>query len=104
MNPQDVPDQLMTQGREALVHHLRTLPKNRIPTFEERVRIVLAAVLPEAESRTLNAAADKLESLPETDGAALKGPYWYREGFKQAGGLLRDWADYPPALDGFRQD
>lgn len=66
-------------------------------TMDERD--VLEAELAEVVPRTLNAAADKLFALPATDGAALKGPYWYRQGFTQAADLLRDWADYPAALD-----
>lgn len=62
-------------------------------------RDALKAELAEVVRRTLNAAADKLHALPATDGAALKGPYWYRQGFTQAADLLRDWADYPAALD-----
>jgi hypothetical protein len=52
----------------------------------------------EHAERILTAAADQLDAMPETDGAALKGPYWYRDGWKQATGMLRDWADYPAAL------
>jgi hypothetical protein len=64
----------------------------------ETERDALKAAIAEQTQRTLNAAADKLYALPVTDGAALKGPYWYRQGFTQAADLLRDWADYPAAL------
>lgn len=62
-------------------------------------RDALQSAIAEQVPQVLNAAADKLHSLPATDGAALKGPYWYRQGFLQAADLLRDWADYPAALD-----
>lgn len=52
---------------------------------------------------TLRQAAEYLESLPATDGAALKGPAWYRQGFKDAIHLLYDLADYPPALNSTRK-
>jgi hypothetical protein len=64
----------------------------------EELRPILAAVLAEHAQRVLTAAADQLDAMPETDGAALKGPYWYRDGWKQATSILRDWAEYPAAL------
>ncbi|KAB2384737.1 hypothetical protein [Actinomadura montaniterrae] len=57
---------------------------------------------PKVCEQVLNAAADQLDALPK-DGTALKGPYWYREGFKQAGDMLRDWADYPAALHALKE-
>jgi hypothetical protein len=49
------------------------------------------------DADTLNAAADRLDALPP-GGAALTGPYWYGQGFKDAVAILRDWADCPEAL------
>ena len=46
MNPEDVPEELMLIGRDALVRYLGKLPRTHIGTFEERTRVVLAATLP----------------------------------------------------------
>lgn len=67
-------------------------------TPDDTVRLCEMARPGEHARRVLTAAADQLDAMPETDGAALKGPYWYRDGWKQATGMLRDWADYPTAL------
>lgn len=67
-------------------------------TRDDTVDICERARPGEHARRVLEAAADQLDAMPATDGAAIKGPYWYRDGWKQATGMLRDWADYPPAL------
>lgn len=69
-------------------------------TPDDTVRLCEMARPGEHARRVLTAAADQLDAIPETDGAALKGPYWYRDGWKQATSMLRDWADYPAALAG----
>src|SRR5690348_5182735 len=46
MTPDEVPEDLTHLGRDALVRHLRNLPANRLATYEEKVRVVLAATLP----------------------------------------------------------
>jgi DNA repair exonuclease SbcCD ATPase subunit len=90
--------------RDALKAKLEARREDEERTYDEleaeflraaEERDALKAAIAEQTQRTLNAAADKLYALPATDGAALKGPYWYRQGFTQAADLLRDWADYP---------
>lgn len=97
MKPTEVPDDLLDAAKEAWDRHAATAPPGTY-THEGIRRAILAAVLPAYTERVLTAAADQLDAMPETDGASLKGPYWYRDGWKQAAGMLRDWADYPPAL------
>lgn len=111
LRPEDVPDDLLDVAWRAEL--ARRSPAASAETIEEycdfeahpslashreELRPVLAAVLAACIERVLTAAADQLDAMPETNGAALKGPYWYRDGWKQATGMLRDWADYPPAL------
>lgn len=95
-----MPDDLTTMtGVSALATIRREVETLRAERNEARAeRDALKAALAEQTQRTLNAAADKLYALP-ADGAALKGPYWFRKGFTDAADLLRDWADYPAALD-----
>jgi hypothetical protein len=88
--------------RDALVDEVKTLQKD----LEElrgaqkewlrfrRERDALKA----ANADVLNAAADMLDALPP-GGALLSGPYWYRQGVRDAASLLRDWANHPGALD-----
>lgn len=64
---------------------------------DDMVRLCEMARPGEHAERVLTAAADQLDAMPK-DGTALKGPYWYRQGFKDATDMLRDWADYPAAL------
>lgn len=87
MNPEDVPEELIDLAMTGAK-----------PGCRGDAAFYLANVLPVYTERVLTAAADQLDAMPETDGAALQGPYWYRDGWKQATGMLRDWADYPPAL------
>lgn len=47
--PEDVPDDLMKRGRDALLRFVQTLAPLHLATYEERVRVVLAAVLPAHE-------------------------------------------------------
>lgn len=49
MRPEDVPDGLVEPGRNALVRFLRDWDARTLPTFEEQVRVVLAAALPAHE-------------------------------------------------------
>jgi hypothetical protein len=123
-SPQDGPNELVEVGAQALRDQAAQCLDEDCPLTEQEcweshpvnwsgmaagntriegpadsvARVVLAAVLPAYIERVLTAAADQLDAMPETDGAALKGPYWYRDGWKQATGMLRDWADYPAAL------
>lgn len=103
MTHEDVPDDLVTAAADAheqwhLDHRTNDDFEVYRSSHEAWVRATLAAVLPAYTERVLTAAADQLDAMPETDGAALKGPYWYRDGWKDATGMLRDWADYPAAL------
>jgi hypothetical protein len=48
VKPEEVPDDLTNAGRNALALYYRRIPRHTIPTLEDRVRVVLAAVLPAA--------------------------------------------------------
>lgn len=51
------------------------------------------AILDRYAAQVLTSHATYLESLPP-GGEALKGPYWYRQGVKDAADLARDRADW----------
>lgn len=101
--PEDVPGDLVALAVDAhekwhIDHRTNDDFEVYRSSHEQWVRATLAAVLPAYIERVLTAAADQLDAMPETDGAALQGPYWYRDGWKQATGMLRDWADNPAVL------
>lgn len=58
MRPEDVPAELVDPGRNAMIRHLRASGPG-IPTFEEKVRVVLAAVLPEHEKQVRQKVAEE---------------------------------------------
>lgn len=62
MKPEDVPVELMNLGRNAMVQLVATAPAPHIATYEERVRAVLAAVLPAHERQVREQVADEIEA------------------------------------------
>jgi hypothetical protein len=90
MKPEDVPDDLMNGGREALLRwRLGTKSPTYIPTFEEQVRVVLATVIPEIEKRMRAQLADEIEAerLRDDDGSSWGG------GMARAAQIARGEAD-----------
>jgi hypothetical protein len=56
--------------------------------FYDEARAVVAAVHDLIAAETLDRFADKLDALPP-GGEALSGPYWYRDGLRDAASMAR---------------